>query len=222
MGFLKRALILFLVLLTTAIAQQAHASPLPVSSYATAQQNWQGSRLYSGTTNSGYTVSCRVDYAVYDTLGSHNTAEGTFLNSIDSVMPDMEQYLYVYQIFNDLTDSEASLVSFAIFNLDETELNVSGEDIGAADDGEGGIEPTDSSLADNNTRIVWNFAGQLILQDEHSWFLLVSSSGAPVKGNFDIEASESDPGMPPIIPEPAAIALFSATALIIAGKRKRK
>ncbi len=227
MKALKRLANLVLVLCVLTFAQQAYA--LTVSTYATAQNNWQGSRYYSETTNDG-TISCRVDYAVYDTLGSKSTAENTFINSIKSVMPDMSQYLYVYQVFNNLAASgsrpasDASINYFAVFRDPETELNISSQNIGEKDDGAGGIGPSDSDLDNDGTRVVWDFTGGLLLESKHSWYLVLTSDGGPVKGGYEVRSPDSDMGVPDDepIPEPATIALLSSGVLMIAGRRKRK
>jgi hypothetical protein len=223
MKALKRFTNLVLALCVLASAQKVQATVLPVSTYATAQNNWQGSKYYSGAANDGSTINCRMDFAVYDTAGQTSTAENNFFNSVSSVMPDMSRYLYVYQVFNNLADSDASVAYFAIFNLSHTQLNVISQNIGAADDGAGGIEPSSSELKDNGTKAVWNFAGSLLLQDDHSWFLVLSSDSGPVTGGFEIKSSDADPGVPDgPIPEPATIALLSSGALMIAGRRKCK
>jgi len=223
MKALKRFANLVFVLCVLASAPQVQATVMPVSTYATEQNNWQGSKYYNETlANDGGTISCRVDYAVYDTSGPKSMAENIFINSIASVMPDMSQYLYVYQVFNNLSDSEASIAYFAIFNLGHTQLDVASQDIGAKDDSVGGNEPSSSGPEDNGTRVVWNFAGALLLEDgDHSWFLVLSSENGPVKGGYEVKSSSSDEPVPNI-PEPTTIALLSSGALIIAGRRKRK
>jgi hypothetical protein len=217
MKALKGLINLVLVLCILTFAQQAYA--LPISSYAENVGNWQGSSFH----NDG-TIHTRIDYAVYDTSGTMSGAESTFVSSIESVMPDMAQYLYVYQVFNDLSGSESPIAYFAVFNLDETVLDVSSQNIGEKDDGAGGIEPSYHGLDDEGTRVVWEFTeqGKVLLKDYHSWYLVLSSAGAPVKGDYEVKSSTSDRPSPPPIPEPATIALLSSGALIIAGRRKRK
>ena len=210
------------MLLLLVIAQQAQA--LPTSSYATKVNNWQGSKYRSETTNDG-TISCRVDYAVYDTLAPMSNAESLFVSPIMSLIPDKE-YLYVYQVFNDLTNSEGTpsempIASFAIFNLDKTALNVASQDLNAKDDGTGGIGPSDKGLAEGDTKAVWTFAGSghLLIKDKHSWLLVLGSDSPPVKGDYEIKSKASDF---PSSPEPATIALLSAGSLFLARLRKRK
>jgi hypothetical protein len=210
-----------LALCVLASAPQVQATVMPVSTYATAQNNWQGSKYYNETlANDGGTIRCRVDFAVYDTSGPKSTAETNFINSIALVMPDMSRYLYVYQVFNNLSDSEASIVYFAIFNLGHTQLDAASQNIGAQNDNAGGNEPSSSGLEDEGARVVWNFAGLSLLEGgDHSWFLVLTSDSGPVKGDYEVRSSQSDL---PVIPEPATIALLSSGALIIAGRRKRK
>ena len=219
MKALKWSINLVLLLFVLASAQQVQAAPLPVSSYATAQNNWQGSKFYNQTVAGG-TLSGRIDYAVYDSQSLQNSAETAFVNSVESVMPNMARYLFTYQLSNNLSDSEAPLAYFEIFNLQETVLNVSSQNIGAKDDSAGGIEPTSSGLEQGGTRVVWNFAGQLLLEGNHSWYLVLSSDSGPVEGGYAVGSSDSD--IPAPIPEPGTIALLSSGALMIAGRRKRK
>lgn len=216
---MKALVNLVLLLLVLGSAQTVRSAPLPVSSYATAQNNWQGSKFYNQTVTGG-TLSGRVDYAVYDSQSLQNAAETAFVNGIESVMPGMSQYLYVYQVFNNLTDSEASLAYFEIFNLQQTELNIASQNIGAKDDSAGGIAPTESGLEAGGTKVVWNFAGQLLLAGDHSWYLVLSSDTGPVKGDYKVGSSDSD--IPAPIPEPATIALLSMGGLFLARRKIRK
>ena len=221
MKSLKRFANFVLTFCVLASAQQAYA--LPVSSFATAQSNWQGSKYYSETTNDGK-LSCKMDYAVYDTAGPKNAAENTFINSIGSVMPNMARYLYVYQVFNDQADSEASIAYLAIFSLQHSEMDVVSENISAKDDSAGGVAPSGTPpggyIADGGTKVVWNFAGSLLVEGDHSWYLVLSSASGPTAGDYEAGTYDSD--FPSPIPEPTIFALLSTGAMMIAGRRKRQ
>ncbi len=220
MKALKRFANLVFVLCVLASAQQVQA--LSTSLYAQNEHNWWGSKDYTGpaTTGTG-TLSAHIDYAVYDSEGLDS--QNAFVNSVKSVMPNMAKYLYAYQIFNQSEDN-VSILSFAIFNLGQTTMNLSSQDISAmeADTASVGPDLDTSGLKENGTRVVWNFEGHLILKNEHSWFLLLSSDAAPVKGNYEIKSTAGSDFPSPSIPEPATIALLFSGAMMIAGRRKRK
>jgi hypothetical protein len=223
MKALKRFANLVFVLCVLASAPQVQATVMPVSTYATAQDNWQGSKTRSEIANDGSTFLCRVEYAVYDTslVLQNSQAEKDFFESVESSMSNMERFLYVYQVFN-LTDTDSldsPVAYFAVFNLDETELNISTQNIGSENDDAGGIGPSGSGLSDDETKVVWNFAGGALIESAHSWFLVLTSDSGPVKGDYKIGSSQSDF---PTIPEPATIALLFSGAMMIAGWKKRK
>jgi len=198
-------------------AQMVYA--LPASTYADLQNNWQGSKSKS-LTNDGTTINYHVDYAVYDTslVVQNSQAEKNFFESIEAVL-DLKRFLYVYQVFNDQSNNNASINYFAVFGKPEGPLNISNQNIGAKNDGAGGIEPSGSGIDNGGTRVVWNFTEGLLIEGKHSWYLILTSESGPVKGDFEARTSQSDF---PVIPEPATFALLSSGALIIAGRRKRK
>ncbi len=213
---------LVFVLCILASAQQVQATVMPVSTYATAQDNWQGQKFRTEAANDGSTFYYRVDYAVYDTsLANNSQAEEDFFDLIEPSLSNPERFLYVYEVFN-LTDTDSldsPMAYFAVFDIHETALNIPTDNIGSKNDDAGGIEPTGSGLSDDETRVVWNFAGGALIESKHSWFLVLTSDGGPNQGDFEVGSSESDF---PIIPEPATIALISSGAVLIVGRRKRK
>ena len=218
MKVVRKIGLLSLLLVATVLVSNASAAIMPISSYATAVGNWQGSSYYDyGTlTNGGY-LSGRVDYAVYDTTNVFG-AEATFVTDFG----DTDKFLYVYQIFND--DEALNNVAvnyFAVFNLDETTLGLDEGKITSVDDADSGIEPTGDGYLGNETggevdsRVIWSFSGGQIYKGEHSWYLAFSTNSAPVVGDYEIKASDIP------VPEPGMITLFSVGAAMVLGKRKK-
>ena len=217
---------LCLLLIATLFAQNAYATlapMLPTSTYATAVGNWQGSTYYDEVIGEDHLYG-RIDFAVYDTEGTMSGAEIGFVDAFATDMPQMEQYLYAYQIFNDYEeDSDKAVSYFAVFNLAETTLDVDEENIGSGDDSAGGVEPSSWSLDkdepsdEDNSRVIWNFGGGLIYKGDHSWFLVFSTDSAPVVGDYEIRSQE--PEFP--VPEPGTMALFGLGGLLFFRKRSK-
>lgn len=214
----QKLILLTLAFILGLLAQNASAE-LATSSYAEAVGNWQGSAYYDEYLGGEDYLRGRVDFAVYDTQNLIYSAEKAFINSID--MPEMDRFLYTYQIFNDYDDISDEAVSyFAIFNPQQTVLNVDANNIGSKDDGAGGIEPTSESLKDDGTRVEWDFAGGLIYNDGHSWYLLFSAGGAPTAGDYEVRAPQSDE-IPAPIPEPATVALLGIGGVALIRRKRR-
>lgn len=219
MRTIRKIGLLSLLAVATLFVQNASATLeplLPVSSYSNG--DWQGFRLYNEEIIPGVFLRGRIDFALYDRNHLEYQGEIDWLDELD--ITEQGRYVYAYQIFNDFTnDSDAAVVYFAIFGLDEEQLDVAEENIGSYDDEHGGIAPTREYLSEDHLRVVWNFDGGLIYKDDHSWFLILTSDSGPVPGDFEIEAQK---GTLPVIPEPATIVLLGlGSALAMCTRRKK-
>lgn len=210
--------LLSLLLVAALFVQDASASLLPFSTSGDAE-GWQGSRSYSYNVVGYGIVSGRVYFTVYDT--ENLVLEGEIALDDEWTMPG--RYIYAYQIFND----QEAVLSFAIFNeIAGVSLDVDEEDIGSLEDiPDSGVERTAIELTAGNLQVIWEFEefGAGILDGgEHSYFLLLSTDGAPVVGDFEIKAlKEGDLPVPPEIPEPATITLLGIGAAMLLGKRRK-
>lgn len=132
--------------------------------------------------------------------------------------PGDGQYVYAYQIFNDLLSDDVA--HFALFGL--TEDNTSG--LGSEDDETGGVQPSNCYLDGDESKGVWKWSNGeggygYIQVDEHSWLLVFSSDYKPVKGDFEIKGPEGI-DVPGDIPEPSMIALLGAGGVLFLRRRK--
>jgi len=205
-----------LLVIATLLVQNASATllSLPDSSYAEAEGNWQGYRIYE---EDDFYV--RIDFTVYDTQNLLFPEETAFAEELDIA----GQYIYAYQIFNRITADE-DVWSFAIFGIGEYSLEVVEKSIGSQDDEMGGVEPADAYFTPSNSRGVWEFNGDggYILAGEHSWFLVFGSNSEPVPGSYEIKGPEVDQPVPPEIPEPVTLTLlgFGGALMFVARRRK--
>ncbi|MBN2455259.1 MAG: PEP-CTERM sorting domain-containing protein [Sedimentisphaerales bacterium] len=196
------------------IASAAPTEMLPESSYQGGA--WQGSRYYNLDS-----INVKIDFAVYDTLAY--PGEFTWAGEVD--MPDTDQYIYAYQIFNSPAEGYDDIASFRLLDTDGQEIDESlmhstcsqkDSDIPVL---EGVVpEPTVSTV---QGQWVWSIAGGYISQGEHSWFLIFSSEYAPTAGTYEVTAPAD---IPVPTPEPATALLLSlgCAMLIVRSKKSAK
>ena len=176
-------------------------SVLPESDY------WSGWRTY---TNDGFDV--RLEYDVYDMADTQNgwTAEG-YSNPGDG------QYVFAYWLWNQPTSTQ-DVAKFQLLNSDSSAINsalISG--FGSVEHEYSGVAPddTDSSTA------TWSFNLGSLTSGTNSYLLVFSSNTGPIAGTYSIDTEASDGGQdPPIVPEPATLAIISAGAIWVLKKRK--
>ena len=219
MTSVKRIMLAGLFIVPVLLVQSVWASLdvfLPVSSY------YYG-RTYSYS--STYPENrMRVDYAVYDTLGGNEFADAGF------AAPGDEQYTYVYQVFNDIDDDDFSIDLFRIFGI-EPEAISGNYQISSEDDQEGGIDTLKGGSGEelgayfnpSKTNGIWEFEQGVLINGEHSYFLVISSDYDYVPGYWstliDDPANEvSVPGTQN--PEPATMILFGIGSVILMARRK--
>ena len=147
MRAIKDILLMMMFLAALVLTQNAHATltdVLPESSH------YQGSVYFAEDNLKG-----RIDFAVYDTL--------TYPDEFGFEVPGDDQYIYVYQIFNDYEGvSEAPCGSLALLGIESAPITQTL----ATDDLHDGIEPTDISKG------FWAFGNGGLIAGEHSWFLI--------------------------------------------------
>ena len=212
---MKKIVFLCLVFVTALVfAQNASAGMLPVSSYADGQ--WQGSRFYDVDVTGGGHLYGRIDFAVYDTEAYPNE----FIGSDGYTAPGDGQYIYAYQVSNDLADSDEAVAFFSVFAIDHSPLGIEQGSIGSAEDTpDSGVSQTGQYLNESN-EVVWLFANGILARGEHSWFLMFSSDNAPVVGDYSIEAEGGQMGSP--TPEPTTLALLGLGSAIFFTRKSKK
>lgn len=161
----------------------------------------------------------RIDFAVYDT----QTYANEFIGDDGYEMPGTGQYIYAYQIFNAPEGISNPIAYFAVFGItgDITEDTVDG--IGAQEDPDNGVEPSDAYFNGDESRVVWEFTPIYISIEgdaEHSWFLVFSSDQPWVPGDYEIKAPE-EYELPVPAPEPATIALLGLGSALIFSRRRK-
>jgi hypothetical protein len=197
-----------LLFFATSLVQNVSATLiyLPDSSYAEAEGNWQGSRIYE---ENGFNVL--VDFTVYDTENLQLPGESALASELGMA----GQYIYAYQIFNHPGDYN-DVRYFQILNLDGTAIAAVLDDIGSHDDSHGGLSPADA-LPEG----LWKFDWGVLIAGEHSYFLVFSSNYEPVAGNYEIKGFEEEGDLPvPEVPEPGMLTLLGLGGTILFAKRR--
>ena len=185
-----------------------------------AQSAWAGliflpeSSHYQGTAYEGRSGDrVRVDFAVYDTLDGNEFADAGF----DA--PGIGRFTYVYQVFNEVANPSFSIDLFRIFEIEPSAISGSGIDqISSEDDQVGGTATDIEYFNASKTNGVWEFEEGILVQDEHSWFLTISSDYDYVAGNFSINTADSE--LPVTTPEPATMILLGVGSFILMARRK--
>ena len=206
---MKRIRLLSLLLVATLLVQNAAATLLPYSSY------------YQGRSHFNDDVTGYVDFAVYDTLGPY----GNEWTGAGFAAPGAGQYIYAYQIFNDVGSADA-IGFFTIKSFDDhhlTGINTMNtqnpwEDYPLTTEG---ITPTDWNANLEETEAIWKFAdatGDILVAGEYSWFLIFSSNTDWVQGKYETGPT----GGFPITgnPEPCTLALLGLGGTILFAKRR--
>jgi len=177
--------------------------------------HYQG-RSYFRTFTADGILSGRIEYAVYDSQGGDEFA-----------LPDgTGQYTYVYQIFNDGYDTATALEYFSILGFGEGAIIDLVTDLGTIDDDNGGIDATamyfgvhDVDTGPENA--VWEFEGDILETDAHSFFLVISSDYNYTTGTYHVVKSTS-PVAPIPNPEPGTIALLGIGGMMTLLRRRRR
>lgn len=216
MKMIRKTKFFSLLVIATLFIQNASATMLPISSYEDGY--WQGSRFFYEEITEVSFLSGRMDFAVYDTLAYPNE----FIGDDGYTAPGDGRYIYAYQIFNDQPLSDEAVAYFSVFQLDENPMDVDVNSIDSEEDTpDSGVEATREYFTGSNVRAVWLFAGQVLMHDEHSWFLVFSSDSPPVPGDYDISAEGGD-HVPAPIPEPATLILLGLGSAMVLIVRRRK
>ena len=158
----------------------------------------------------------RIDFAVYDT----ETYPNEFIGDDGYVVVGTGRYIYAYQIFNAPENISNPVAYFAVLGI--TEGLVDG--IGAQEDPDAGIEPSDAYFNGDESRVVWEFTPVYISggeNGENSWFLVFSSDQDWVAGEYEIRAPEGEGVLPAPAPEPATIALLGIGSALIFSRRRK-
>ncbi|MHC4195523.1 MAG: PEP-CTERM sorting domain-containing protein [Planctomycetota bacterium] len=209
----KTILILSVLLTVTSLAADAFASIteiLPESSH------YQGRSYYGLYANDGI-LSGRIDFAVYDTAAANQGGWG------DRDNPGQGRYVYAYQILAD-EYSTVPVEFFGILGIGEGAI-ADDDDIDSQDDLSGeAIEPTESYFNSSLSKAFYEFEDGLLLADEHSWFLVISSNQDWQAGTytFDKTASDEVPIPEEPIPEPVTIVLFGLGGTLFLIKHRKR
>jgi hypothetical protein len=208
----KTILVLSVLLTVTSLAGNASASItelLPESSH------YQG-RSYYGLFGGGGILSGRIDFAVYDTTAANQGGWG------DRDNPGQGRYVYAYQILAD-EDSTVPVEFFGILGIGEGAI-ADDDDIGSQDDLSGeAIEPTQAYFNASLSKAFYEFEDGLLVADEHSWFLVISSNQDWVPGTYTFDKTASDEiPTPESIPEPVTIVLFGLGGTLFLIKHRKR
>lgn len=201
-----------LILTATLLVQSAGATTMTLLPGST---HYQGRSYFRTLTVDGI-LSGRIEYAVYDSLGGNEF----------SLPGGTGQYTYVYQIFNDGDDTAAALEYFSVLGIGEGAIYDLITDISSLDDSSGGIDSTamyfgvhDADTGPENA--VWEFEGDVLETNAHSFFLAISSDYNYTTGTYHVVKSTS-PVAPIPNPEPGTIALLGIGGMMTLLRRKRR
>lgn len=213
---MKKITFFYLLIAATLFVQSAGAATmtiLPESSH------YQG-RSYFRTLTSDGILSGRVEYAVYDSQGGNEFAQ-TY------TMPGSGRYTYAYQIFNDGDDTVSALEYFTVLGIGEGAIYDLITDISSVEENSGGgIDCTamyfgahDAATGPDNA--VWEFEGDILETNAHSFFLVMSSDYNYAQGSYQIVKNTS-PITPIPNPEPSTIALLGIGGMMTLLRRRRR
>lgn len=173
--------------------------------YLPESSTWQGARYYNQDNVYAY-----VEYAVYDTtVGNYHSVLDGLIDGFAN--PGSGQYIYAYQVLN----LGSSLPPIAMFELLGGNPSMA-DGIGYQDDGYGGVIPFNDGES-----FLWRFENGIFVANEHSAFMVFSSDGRPVAGDFKLSALDEYGDEPPVnTPEPATVALLAAGAWELIRRKK--
>ncbi len=210
---MKKIRFFCLLLAATLCVRSAGATTmtmLPGSSH------YQG-RSYFRTLTSDGILSGRIEYAVYDSQGGNEF----------SITGGSGRYTYAYQIFNDGDDTVSALEYFAVLGIGEGAIYDLITDISSVEEnGGGGIDCTAMYFGahDANTgpeNAVWEFEGDILETNAHSFFLVMSSNYNYATGSYRLIKNTS-PVTPIPNPEPSTIALLGIGGMMTLLRRRRR
>lgn len=213
---MKKISFFCLLLAATLFVQSAGAATLTI---LPPSSHYQGRSYFRALTADGI-LSGRVEYAVYDSQGGNEFAQVY-------TMPGNHQYTYAYQIFNDGDDTATALEYFSILGIGEGAIYDLITDISSVDDSSGGgIDCTamyfgvhDPDTGPENA--VWEFEGDILETNAHSFFLVMSSDYNYTTGTYHVVKSTS-PDAPIPNPEPSTIALLGIGGMMTLLRRRRR
>ena len=214
---MKKISFFCLLLAATLFVQSAGATTmtiLPESSH------YQG-RSYFRTLTADGILSGRVEYAVYDSQGGNEF----------ELTGGSGRYTYAYQIFNDGDDTVSALEYFTVLGIGEGAIYDLITDISSVDDSRGGgIDSTamyfgvhDVDTGPDNA--VWEFEGDILETNAHSFFLVISSNYNYGTGTYSVIKSTSPDAPLPNgshAPEPSTIALLGIGGMMTLLRRRKR
>ena len=217
----RKAFFLSMAVLAIFFAQGVHATMAPILPRSS---HYQGFTFYNEQIEDPFgnteQLQGRIDFAVYDTFDLQNPEETAFAGNFE--MPEGDQFIYVYQIVNDLDGSEEAVGFLEVLNLAATYITADlMNETDALDDDNEGVAPEEND--GYSGRWGWNVA-DTVDSEEHSWFLVFTSANDWVPGTYDISpVQESDLPIPEeIIPEPASVGLLLFGGAMLLRRRKQQ
>ena len=216
---IRRVRVLSLLVVAVLFVQAAGAATttiLPGSSH------YQGRSYFSTYTQNGI-LAGRIEFAVYDTLAGNEFAAAGF------TAPGAGRYTYAYQIFNDDPISNDVLEYFSVLGIGADAIaDPVANNLGSVDYdpvGGVGVAPTAEYFAVFDPQVgpekaIWEFEDGILVEGDHSFFLILSSNHDFIKGTYSIvKTTDNDAPIPN--PEPGTIALLGiGGALTLLRKRR--
>lgn len=213
---IKKISFFCLLVAATLFVQSAGATTMTI---LPGSSHYQG-RSYFRTLTADGILSGRVEYAVYDSQGGNEFA----------LTGGSGRYTYAYQIFNDGDDTVSALEYFTVLGIGEGAIYDLITDISSVDDSGGGIDSTAMyfGVHDANTgpdNAVWEFEGDILETNAHSFFLVISSNYNYGTGTYSVIKSTSPDAPLPNgshAPEPSTIALLGIGGMMTLLRRRKR